>query len=247
MPPGSPRSCSSTACGCCPAAGTAGPTLFEDAGYAALTPGWPDDPETVARGQRASGGVRGQVDRPGRRPLRRDRRPALASKPVDHRPLLRRPADPDPRRARPVGGVGGDRPGAVPRRAAAADLGAASRRRPVLGNPANRHRAVPLTYDQFRYAFANAVSEDEAQAAVRDLRRARVRACRSSRPRPPTSTRGPRPRSTPAIPDRGPLLLISGEKDHTVPWAITNASYKQQQRQQERDRDRRDARTAATR
>jgi non-heme chloroperoxidase len=34
---------------------------------------------------------------------------------------------------------------------------------PVLGNPANRHRAVPLTYDQFRYASANAVSEDEAK------------------------------------------------------------------------------------
>jgi hypothetical protein len=33
---------------------------------------------------------------------------------------------------------------------------------PVLTNPANRHRAIPLTYDQFRYAFANAVSEDEA-------------------------------------------------------------------------------------
>ena len=34
---------------------------------------------------------------------------------------------------------------------------------PVLGNPASRSRAVPLTYDQFRYAFANAVSEDEAE------------------------------------------------------------------------------------
>ena len=34
---------------------------------------------------------------------------------------------------------------------------------PVLGNPANRNRAVPLTYDQFRYSFANAVSEDEAK------------------------------------------------------------------------------------
>ena len=30
-------------------------------------------------------------------------------------------------------------------------------------------------------------------------------------------------------PDRGPLLFISGELDHTVPWAIVNASYKQQQ------------------
>ena len=35
--------------------------------------------------------------------------------------------------------------------------------KPVLGNPANRHRAVPLTYDQFRFAFANAVSEEEAR------------------------------------------------------------------------------------
>jgi non-heme chloroperoxidase len=35
---------------------------------------------------------------------------------------------------------------------------------PVLGNPANRNRAIPLTYDQFRYAFVNAVSEDEARA-----------------------------------------------------------------------------------
>jgi hypothetical protein len=34
---------------------------------------------------------------------------------------------------------------------------------PVLGNPANRNRAIPLTYEQFRYGFANAVSEDEAK------------------------------------------------------------------------------------
>ena len=101
---------------------------------------------------------------------------------------------------------------------------------PVLGNPANRNRAVPLTYEQFRYAFANAVSEDEAKELYDDLRRARRRARRSSRPRPPTSTRGPRPRSTRKNPERGPLLIISGEKDHTVPWAIANASYKKQKR-----------------
>lgn len=32
----------------------------------------------------------------------------------------------------------------------------------MLGNPFNRHRAIPLTYDQFRFAFANLVTEDEA-------------------------------------------------------------------------------------
>jgi non-heme chloroperoxidase len=36
---------------------------------------------------------------------------------------------------------------------------------PVLGSPANRSRAVPLTYEQFRYGFANAVGEDEARAS----------------------------------------------------------------------------------
>jgi non-heme chloroperoxidase len=32
----------------------------------------------------------------------------------------------------------------------------------------------------------------------------------------------------PRNPDRGPLLIIEGEKDHTVPWAIANAAYKRQ-------------------
>ena len=74
---------------------------------------------------------------------------------------------------------------------------------PVLGNPANRNRAVPLTYEQFRYGFANAVSEDEAKQLYDDVRRARRPARRSSRPRPPTSTRGPRRRSTPRTPIAG--------------------------------------------
>jgi pimeloyl-ACP methyl ester carboxylesterase len=98
---------------------------------------------------------------------------------------------------------------------------------PVLSNPANRSKAIMLTYDQFRYSFANAVSEGEAkelyekfavpapgaplfQAAAANLNpwtEARV------------DTRNP---------DRGPLLIISGEKDHVVPWAIANASFKRQ-------------------
>ena len=57
----------------------------------------------------------------------------------------------------PGRGLGRHRPGAVPRRAAAADLGAAVRVARCWRNPVNRHRAVPLTYEQFRYAFANAV------------------------------------------------------------------------------------------
>ena len=74
---------------------------------------------------------------------------------------------------------------------------------PVLRNPANRNRAVPLTYEQFRYGFANAVSEEEAKAAARAVRRARPPAHRCSRARPRTSTRGARSRSTPRTPSAG--------------------------------------------
>jgi pimeloyl-ACP methyl ester carboxylesterase len=99
---------------------------------------------------------------------------------------------------------------------------------PALTNPANRHRAVPLTYDQFRYSFANAVSEDEAQQLYETFA---VPA--SGLPLFQAAAANFNPWTEAKVdtenPDRGPLLLLSGEKDHTVPWAITNASYKQQQ------------------
>jgi pimeloyl-ACP methyl ester carboxylesterase len=99
----------------------------------------------------------------------------------------------------------------------------------VLGNPANRSKAVPLTYEQFRYAFANAVSEDEAKelyntyavpAAGVPLFQA---ATANLNPWTEVKVNSKNPR-------RGPLLIISGEKDNTVPWAIANASYKKQKR-----------------
>ena len=100
---------------------------------------------------------------------------------------------------------------------------------PVLGNPANRHRAVPLTYEQFRYAFANAVSEDEAKELYDTFA---VPA--SGAPLFQAATANLNPWTEAKVdhknPERGPLLIISGEKDHTVPWAIANASYKKQKK-----------------
>jgi non-heme chloroperoxidase len=99
--------------------------------------------------------------------------------------------------------------------------------KPVLGNPANRHRAVPLTYEQFRYAFANAVSEDEAKDLYETFA-----VPGSGVPLFQAAAANLNPWTEAKVdtgnPDRGPLLIISGEKDHTVPWAIANASYKQQ-------------------
>jgi pimeloyl-ACP methyl ester carboxylesterase len=97
----------------------------------------------------------------------------------------------------------------------------------VLGNPANRNRAVPLTYEQFRYAFANAVSEDEAKELYE-----RFAVPASGMPIFQAAAANLNPWTEVKVdtdnPDRGPLLVVSGEKDHTVPHAIAHASYKQQ-------------------
>jgi non-heme chloroperoxidase len=96
---------------------------------------------------------------------------------------------------------------------------------PLLGNPANRHRVVPLTYDQFRYVFANAVSEDKATQLYDTYA---VPASRTPLFQAVTANLNPWTEANVDTdnPDRGPLLIISGEQDHTVPWAIANASDK---------------------
>jgi non-heme chloroperoxidase len=101
--------------------------------------------------------------------------------------------------------------------------------RPVLGNPLNRHRAVPLTYEQFRFAFANAVDEDEAKALYDQFA---VPA--SGVPLFQAASANLNPWTEAKVdtknPERGPLLLISGERDNTVPWAIVEASFDKQKR-----------------
>src|SRR5205823_14935354 len=100
---------------------------------------------------------------------------------------------------------------------------------PVIGNPANRGRAVPLTYEQFRFAFANAVSETEAMELYNTYA-----VPGSGAPLFQAATANLNPWTEAKVktknPERGPLLIIDGELDHTVPWAIANASYKKQKR-----------------
>ena len=100
---------------------------------------------------------------------------------------------------------------------------------PVFKNPANKHRAVSLSAEQFRFAFANAVSEDEAKELYETFA---VPA--SGLPLFQAAAANLNPWTEAKVdtknPDRGPLLIIDGEKDNTVPWAIANASYKRQRR-----------------
>ena len=103
--------------------------------------------------------------------------------------------------------------------------------KPVLGNPANVHRAVPLTFEQFRYGFANAVSEEEAK----DLYETYA-VPGSGEPIFQAAAANLNPWTEAKVdtknPDRGPLLILEGEEDHTVPVSIAKASYKRQKRNQ---------------
>ncbi|WP_119729966.1 alpha/beta hydrolase [Thermomonospora amylolytica] len=201
--------------------------VFEEAGYAPLTPGWPDDPDTVeeanAHPEVFAGKSVGQVAGHFAELIGRlARRPAvighsfggLITQILAGRGLSAVSVAIDPAPFR----------GVLP-----LPISSLRSARPVLGNPANYHRAVPLTFEQFRYAFANAVGEEEA----RDLYRTYAVPA-PGEPLFQAAVANLNPWSETRVdsrnPERGPLLLISGEKDHTVPWALTNAAYKKQRR-----------------
>jgi non-heme chloroperoxidase len=201
--------------------------VFEEAGYAAFTVGWPDDPETVgeanAHPEVFARKTVGQVaDHYAAVIGRLEKKPAvighsfggLIAQMVAGRGLSAASVAID---AAPFRGV-------LP-----LPISALRSARPVLGNPANLHRAVPLTYEQFRFAFANAVSEEDAKDLYETFA---VPA--SGTPIFQAATANLNPWTEVKVdsknPARGPLLIITGEKDNTVPRAIADASYKKQRR-----------------
>jgi non-heme chloroperoxidase len=201
--------------------------VFEEAGYAPLTPGWPDDPQTVEQANAnpevfAHKSVGDVAQHFGEVIAKLKKRPALvghsfgglltqilAGRGVAAATVSISPA--------PFRGV-------LPLPVSA--LKSAS---PVLGNPANRNRAVPLTYEQFRFAFANAVDEEEAKQLYSTFA---VPAAGLPLFQAATANLNPwtEVKVNSKNPDRGPLLIVSGDKDHTVPWAIADAAYKKQKR-----------------
>jgi pimeloyl-ACP methyl ester carboxylesterase len=100
---------------------------------------------------------------------------------------------------------------------------------PFLVNPLTRGRAITLTFNQFKYGWANALDEKEAKElydafhvagsgiALVQMGNANLNPWTEAK----VDTKNP---------DRGPLLITDGERDHTVPWAIANAAYKRQRR-----------------
>jgi non-heme chloroperoxidase len=203
--------------------------MFDEAGYAPVTASWPDDPETVAEARAKpevfAGKTVGQVaDHVGDVIGRLTRRPAVVGhsfgglfiQMVAGRGLSAASVAIDPAPFR----------GVLP-----LPLSALKSAFPVLRSPVNRRRAVSLTLEEFRYGWANALGEQQArqlhetfhvpapggphfQAALANL---------NPWTQLKVDTKNPR---------RGPLLIVSGEKDHTIPWAIANGCFKRQQRNQ---------------
>jgi pimeloyl-ACP methyl ester carboxylesterase len=202
--------------------------FFKKAGYAPLTPDWPDDPETVEQ-------ARANPDVLAKKTLKQiadhtaevieglKKKPAvmghstggLLAQIIAGRGLSAATVAIDP----------GPFRGVLPLPVSTLRVSA-----PILRNPLNRGRAITLSFDQFKYGWTNAIeSEDEARrlydefhvagagVALMQMANANLNPLTQAK----VDTKNP---------DRGPLLIIDGEKDHTVPWAIANAAYKRQKR-----------------
>jgi len=199
--------------------------FFNEAGYAPLTPDWPGDPETVEE-------ARANPDVLAKKTLKQvadhttdiidalDKKPAvmghstggLLAQMLAGRGLSVATVAIDPGVFR----------GVLPLPASALKVAG-----PFLVNPLTRGRAITLTFDQFRYGWANALDEKEARElydtfhvagsgiALAQMGNANLNPWTESK----VNTKNT---------DRGPLLIIDGEKDHTVPWAIANAAYQRQ-------------------
>src|ERR671916_623186 len=201
--------------------------LFSGAGYAPLTPDWPDDPETVedARAEPevvAKKTLKQVADHTTEIITALDKKPAiighstggLLAQMLAGRGLSAATVAIDPGVFRGVLPL----PASVLR-----GVG------PFLVNPRTRGRAITLTFDQFKYGWANALDEKEAKELYETYH---VAGSGISLMQMGNANLNPRTESkvNTKNPDRGPLLIIEGEKDHTVPWAIANAAYKRQKR-----------------
>ena len=201
--------------------------FFKEAGYAPLTPDWPDDPETVEE-------ARANPDVFAKKTLKQiaDHTTEIINA-LDKKPVV----------------MGHSTGGLLAQMLAGRGLSAATVAidpgvfrgvlpLPVsvlkvagrfLVNPRTRGRALTLTFDQFTYGWANALDENEAKQLYDTFHVAgsgiALVQMGNSNLNPWTEAK-----VDTKNPDRGPLLIIDGEKDHTVPWAIANATYKRQSR-----------------
>jgi non-heme chloroperoxidase len=200
--------------------------VFEEAGYVALTPDWPDDPASIEA-------ARAEPEALAKKSLKQVAdHTAEVIKALDKKPVL----------------IGHSTGGLLAEMLAGRGLAAATVAidpgvfrgvlplpfkvlkgvGPFLIDPRTRGRAITLTFDQFEYGWANALDEQEGRELYDTFH---VAGSGLSLAQMGNANLNPwtEAKVDTKNPDRGPLLIIDGEKDNTVPWAIANAAYKQQQ------------------
>jgi non-heme chloroperoxidase len=198
---------------------------FEQEGYAGVTPDWPDDPETVEEARAnpdvlAKKTLKQVADHTEEVIGRLTQKPAvmghstggLLAQMIADRGLSAATVAIDP----------GPFRGVLPLPVSTLRVSA-----PLLRNPLNRGRAIALSLDQFKYGWANALSDEEAKQLYETYHVAApavaLMQMANANLNPWTEAK-----LDPKNPERGPLLIIDGEKDHIVPWAIANGAYKRQ-------------------
>lgn len=200
--------------------------MFDAEGYAPVSPGWPDDPATVADAQAHpevfAGKSVGDVAHHYSEVIGTlTRKPAVIGHSFGG--LLAQIVAGRGQSAATVAVDAAPFRGVLPLPASALKASF-----PVLSNPANKRRAVPLSFSQFRFAFANAVSEDEAHQLYE-----KYAVPGSGVPLFQAAFANFNPRTEASVdttnPHRGPMLIVSGGKDNTVPRAISHAAFKRQQ------------------
>jgi pimeloyl-ACP methyl ester carboxylesterase len=201
--------------------------FVKQAGYAPLTPDWPDDPQTVGQA-RANPGILANKTLKQVADHTTDIINALAKKPavMGHSTggLLAQMLAGRGLAAATVAIDPGVFRGVLPLPASVLKgVG------PFLINPLTRGRAITLTFGQFKYGWANALGEKEAKELYQAFH---VAGSGISLVQMGNANLNPwtEAKVNTTNPGRGPLLIIDGAKDHTVPWAIANAAYKRQRR-----------------
>jgi non-heme chloroperoxidase len=201
--------------------------LFEERGYTTLAPGWPDDPETTAAANQdpdalAHKRIKHVTDHYAAAISQLQRKPAVIGHSFGGL-IAEQLAD------RGTSAVTVAISPAAFRGILALPLSELKAASPILKNPLNAGKAVPLTFEQFQYAFANELEEGEARQLYDAY----------AVPAPGTTLfQGALANFNPwtedkvdtQSPERGPLLIISGEKDHTVPAVVSESAFKRQEK-----------------
>jgi non-heme chloroperoxidase len=198
--------------------------LFEATDYTTVAPGWPDDPTSVEEARAhpdvfAHKMVQGVTDHYLNAISELERKPAVVGHSFGG--LIAQKIAGEGVSAAAVSIDNAPFKGVLPLPVSALKSSA-----PVLGNPANRGKAIALTFDQFKYGWANNLDEAEAKELYETYHVAAAGAPLFQAAVANFNLFGGETRVDHKNPDRGPLLIIAGEADNTVPLAITEASYK---------------------